>query len=742
MDKLGKRLVAVVLAVMMLLGGVGALGTSAATSGNYEYSVSNGNATITKYTGTATTLTIPSVLDGYPVKSIGDRAFRYCNTLENITVPSSIESIGINAFFSCSQLATVSLTTGLIAIGVGAFGSCRKLASISIPSSVTSIGAGAFDTCVGLETVVLPEGLTSIPDSCFQWCRALTTINIPNSVTAIGNAAFQNCDALQNVVLPQGLKTIGYNAFYYCASIKTITIPDSVTSIGHSAFGACHSLATIVLPSNISNIDTKGLFAGCQSLSTVSIPQNVAAIGNEMFSRCKSLISVTIPVGVKTIGDYAFSSCDNLESIVIPDGATSIGYRAFANCTSLTAITIPQSVKTIDGVAFSNCPNVTFYCYKDSYAQQYAERQGIPYVLLTDQPTTYTITYKANGGFGAPAAQTKTPGVALTLNDTRPTREDYIFRGWAASSTATAAQWQPGDNYAVDGDATLWAVWVKFPFPAGNVQARIAQLQSVLGDGVYFSANGKACSGGTNCQDENCSLWGTMNRNFDFSLEFAKSVSVPVNTCVAFARFAFWYIFGVKGWQGGAFTNACIPANAEMEMRPFSEAKLGDIVVWTTDGSSGHYAIYLGPNSYYQSNSETGSEATNRIRYGTSYPGTPSHIIRAKNYDAINGVVTSTLTLNANGGSVTPTTHTSTQGQTYNLPTPTRNNHTFTGWTLSGGGSLNGSTYTFGTSNGMVTAQWTANSQPPVTPSQWWESLPSFVQWILRWLFFGFIWMN
>ena len=71
---------------------------------------------------------------------------------------------------------------------------------------------------------------------------------------------------------------------------------------------------------------------------------------------------------------------------------------------------------------------------------------------------------------------------------------------------------------------------------------------------------------------------------------------------------------------------------------------------------------------------------------------------------------TYTLTLNANNGSVSPTSVTQAQGTTYTLPTPTRNGYTFTGWTLSGGGSLSGNVYTFGTSNGTVTAGWTANT--------------------------------
>ncbi len=72
---------------------------------------------------------------------------------------------------------------------------------------------------------------------------------------------------------------------------------------------------------------------------------------------------------------------------------------------------------------------------------------------------TYTILYDANGGTGAPAAQTKTRGAALTLSGVKPARDGYTFLGWAASKTAAAAQYQPGDRYSNDAGVTLYAVW-------------------------------------------------------------------------------------------------------------------------------------------------------------------------------------------------------------------------------------------------------------------------------------------
>ena len=74
------------------------------------------------------------------------------------------------------------------------------------------------------------------------------------------------------------------------------------------------------------------------------------------------------------------------------------------------------------------------------------------------------ISFNANGGTGAPSAQTKTYGLALTLSSTIPTRSGYAFKGWATSSTATTAQYQPNGSYNPDNlSRTLYAVWWKEP---------------------------------------------------------------------------------------------------------------------------------------------------------------------------------------------------------------------------------------------------------------------------------------
>lgn len=72
---------------------------------------------------------------------------------------------------------------------------------------------------------------------------------------------------------------------------------------------------------------------------------------------------------------------------------------------------------------------------------------------------TYTVSYNANGGTGAPGSQTKTYGVSLTLSSTKPTRTNYNFKGWGTSASATTVAYTPGASYTTNSAITLYAVW-------------------------------------------------------------------------------------------------------------------------------------------------------------------------------------------------------------------------------------------------------------------------------------------
>ncbi len=74
---------------------------------------------------------------------------------------------------------------------------------------------------------------------------------------------------------------------------------------------------------------------------------------------------------------------------------------------------------------------------------------------------SYSVSYNANGGSGAPGAQTKYYGVTLTLSSTKPTKSGYTFLGWSTSSTATSASYASGGSYTGNASLYLYAIWRK-----------------------------------------------------------------------------------------------------------------------------------------------------------------------------------------------------------------------------------------------------------------------------------------
>lgn len=72
---------------------------------------------------------------------------------------------------------------------------------------------------------------------------------------------------------------------------------------------------------------------------------------------------------------------------------------------------------------------------------------------------TYTVSYNANGGSGAPGSQTKTYGVTLKLSSTVPTRTNYKFKGWGTSASTKTVSYAAGANYTANAGAVLYAVW-------------------------------------------------------------------------------------------------------------------------------------------------------------------------------------------------------------------------------------------------------------------------------------------
>ena len=83
---------------------------------------------------------------------------------------------------------------------------------------------------------------------------------------------------------------------------------------------------------------------------------------------------------------------------------------------------------------------------------RYYKENAFPYA-------TYTVSYNANGGSGAPGSQTKTYGSTLTLSSTKPTRTGHTFKNWNTASGGGGTSYNPGGSYTSNSAVTLYAQW-------------------------------------------------------------------------------------------------------------------------------------------------------------------------------------------------------------------------------------------------------------------------------------------
>jgi hypothetical protein len=155
---------------------------------DFTYTNTNGTITITGYTGPGGNVTIPSIIDGLPVTSIGSYAFQWFTNLTGVSIPDSVTNIedgdlwkggGAGTFWFCAGLTNVAIGKGVMHIGMGAFERCSGLTRAAIPDSVTSIGDFAFHFCTSLSTVTIGKGVTKVGNSLgyvFAQCSNLVAV--------------------------------------------------------------------------------------------------------------------------------------------------------------------------------------------------------------------------------------------------------------------------------------------------------------------------------------------------------------------------------------------------------------------------------------------------------------------------------------------------------------------------------------------------------------------------------------
>ncbi len=403
--------------------------------------VVNSNGTLLSYTGSNTSITIPSSVNGITVTEVGENAFADSNIYE-IIFPPTVTKINNGAFENCTDLKTMGAfrTT---AVGDRAFYNCINLRNLYL-GELTSIGRYSFfNVCsyqyyltertfsLSLQKIrTLPEGAfmnSAISVAEFDWvvgvgknvfteCTALVSVYF-NSMSAMPDGMFKGCSSLVDVDIYNS-SYVSVGAFSTCENLITVDIPDA-TYVNSNAFENCVSLVQV----NLNSAETihSNAFTGCISLETLNLPSmrefepeayyaerpNITLPKNletfiapkikrtvsDMFNNCRNSIKNIYLNSTSKIVENTFRGCHNIFFLNI-ENVTHIEENALAYCT--IQFIDARSLETTDdmpdnsGILLSNnfiestdkAKNLTVYGTPGTFVERYAKYKEYSFVPI------------------------------------------------------------------------------------------------------------------------------------------------------------------------------------------------------------------------------------------------------------------------------------------------------------------------------------------------------------------------
>ena len=322
---------------------------------SYAEIFNNGSAAIK--TTKSGAVTVPNMLGGYPVRKVGNGAFRDCANIESVTLPSTVTEIGDFAFYGCSNLGEVNLPVNLTTIGRQPFFD-TGIESLALPAKVNSLDGNPAAGCAYLKSITAdPSNRSFVSDGDLLFDRKRTEL--------IACQAYA-----EEITIPGTVATIGPDALSCCYDLRKVTFLGDAPSCDDALYADCEDVVTYVqedasgFTADIWKDRPVIVLGGSSEDDPPGRQEYTDADGNTwlytveggkaklgywgstpVLKNPDTAGTVSVP---ETLGGYplsqlpdnAFENCANIECIEIPATITSIGDGVFNGCTALEEIKV------------------------------------------------------------------------------------------------------------------------------------------------------------------------------------------------------------------------------------------------------------------------------------------------------------------------------------------------------------------------------------------------------------------
>jgi len=199
------------------------LATVLTVQAQFSYTLNQGAATITSYSGPGGSVVIPSLIDGHIVTGLAVPAKGVFSTsaITSLSIPNTVTNIGATTFSGSAFLTSITIPDSVVSIGNSAFNNCASLGGVWLGSNVMTLGREIFINCSNLVDISVSSSSPYYTgNGGILFNKSATTLitfppgkagaySVPAGVAVIGDYAFESCRKLQNITFPNGVKTVG-----------------------------------------------------------------------------------------------------------------------------------------------------------------------------------------------------------------------------------------------------------------------------------------------------------------------------------------------------------------------------------------------------------------------------------------------------------------------------------------------------------------------------------------------------
>lgn len=380
------------------------------TYGNYLYYVENNEVTIFYYTGQETSITIPSEIDGMPVRRLDAFSFTHngsrlldtgediINTslqhVEKVYIPDSVEYIGADAFSCCYKLKEIRFSENLKEIGEYAFYACKSLSSINIASKKLEKVEEGFIAYTPITDIVFPGGdgkELTISENAFMYSKVKNVTIQSDFVRLEKNSLYLNrgSETMEEIIVEGEItycEESPFSIFLYrwpktfivknkpiesvyisLVGINRMGYIDNYQDMGWTYFASRDEIEWstegdfryFINGNNAIVTDYMGEETGTLIVPDTLGGKPVTEIGHLGMVSCPAEY-IKLPDSIEKIGVYAFQHCRNMKELEYStEKDISFGAKAFNDCDGLETITFNKNIKKIPDAFFKNCESLT-----------------------------------------------------------------------------------------------------------------------------------------------------------------------------------------------------------------------------------------------------------------------------------------------------------------------------------------------------------------------------------------------